>query len=176
MFVVAAASSVRAGDHAPPRAQRHAHPTADAPLPNFRLYTPYDQVRASLVRSGYRPIHILKWPDYSGVYCRSAPQTCRLYPERFICSMTDCTFLFTRPSDGALIEAGAYGDAPGISHSHFTRLHPAPIRCATFAPITLSPGWGPRIVAKIPQVLGLGLRLSITAWICADVVPIGWLW
>jgi hypothetical protein len=120
-FVAAASSTARAADHAPPPVPRHAHPKADAPLPRFRLYTPYDQVRASLIRPGYRPIHILKWPDYAGVYCRSESEARRLYPERFVCSMTDCIFLLARPSDGALIEIVTDGDAPGNFEFHFAR-------------------------------------------------------
>ncbi|TAJ70677.1 MAG: hypothetical protein EPO51_16430 [Phenylobacterium sp.] len=68
-----------------------------------------------------RATGLLKWPDHSGVYCRSEPRACRLYPERFLCSMTDCIFLFARPSDGALVEVVAYGDAPGNFRFHLLR-------------------------------------------------------
>lgn len=81
-------------------------------LPRFKKHTPYPEVRAQLIRMGYRPVPVRPKPGAIPA-CWNAPRVCRKYPEVVGCAGTGvraCGFLFERQTDGRKFIVGTAGE------------------------------------------------------------------
>jgi hypothetical protein len=73
-------------------------------------HRPYDEVRAELIKSGYRPVRLKH--DASDLFCR-ADNFCGRYPEVLNCDGTGinpCVFAFIRPASRKYIAVITYGE------------------------------------------------------------------
>ena len=99
------------------------------PAPAGLVDQPWPQVRARLIKLGYRPVPLVQPADEST--CDRTPDYCRRWPELMTCAGSGygyCSFLYRLPKSDRLFQVVTWGDNPEPLFAGFGWLPPGVLR------------------------------------------------